>query len=258
MNKQKDYWEKATPMTFGPEKWTYEQKRKFRYELQDYQLDTYFSKYDFQDKQVLEFGCGAGIDSVEFARRGAQVISCDITWNAVKSTSELAKEAMLSAYVLAVMVEEKPPYKNLPSEYFDFVYSFGVLHHIKDVYLTLNELVRILKPGGILMGMVYNRDSLLFSHSILERWWHESNGQSSEDIAMASAYSERIENAPYTRCYTKGEVETLLSRTLNMKDVKVEVKYNVIDTPNQRKVKYTLDPPDNDLGWHLCFEATKG
>jgi 2-polyprenyl-3-methyl-5-hydroxy-6-metoxy-1,4-benzoquinol methylase len=71
INKEiKKYWEQSTPMSFVPEKLSYEEKRNFRYSLQDYMHDV-FRFADFLGKSVLEIGCGAGIDSAEFARNGA-------------------------------------------------------------------------------------------------------------------------------------------------------------------------------------------
>jgi ubiquinone/menaquinone biosynthesis C-methylase UbiE len=45
---------------------------------------------------------------------------------------------------------------------FDCIYCFGVLHHIPEVEKDLAEIKRILKPGGQVMAMLYNRDSLLY------------------------------------------------------------------------------------------------
>jgi ubiquinone/menaquinone biosynthesis C-methylase UbiE len=47
-----------------------------------------------------------------------------------------------------------------PDEYFDCVYSFGVLHHIPDVAEVLSEVKRVLKPGGVLQTAVYHRYSV--------------------------------------------------------------------------------------------------
>ena len=40
-------------------------------------------------------------------------------------------------------------------DYFDIVYSFGVLHHAKNTMKCISEATRVLKPGGILKVMVY-------------------------------------------------------------------------------------------------------
>ena len=149
-------------MSFVPEKLGYEDKRKFRYELQDYMHDA-FRFDDFPGKLVLEIGCGAGIDSAEFARNGAKVASTDLTRAGTELTRDLLKESGLPSAVIQSDAKTLP-FKN---EAFDCVYSFGVLHHIPDVETALAEIHRVLKPGGRLMVMLYHRDSLLYAYSII-------------------------------------------------------------------------------------------
>ena len=57
-------------------------------------------------------------------------------------------------------------------ETFDAVYTFGVLHHIPDVSKAISEIHRVLKPGGKLLFMVYNRSSINYQIEIryLRRW----------------------------------------------------------------------------------------
>jgi ubiquinone/menaquinone biosynthesis C-methylase UbiE len=49
--------------------------------------------------------------------------------------------------------------KNLPyeSNYFDFVYSFGVIHHTPNINTAVDEIYRVLKPGGRAVIMIYAR-----------------------------------------------------------------------------------------------------
>jgi len=153
-------------MSFSPEKWDYETKRKFRYELQDY-MHSVFEFDTWGGRTVLEMGCGSGIDAVEFARNGAAVVAIDITDNAVELTRELAREAGQDILVMKVLGDAIP----LQNERFDCVYSYGVLHHIPDVDSVLKETYRLLKPGGVIMAMLYHRDSILWAYSILKRAW---------------------------------------------------------------------------------------
>ena len=243
----KKYWETSTPMGFAPEKWEYERKRKFRYDLQNYMQDV-FRFNEYAGCEVLEVGCGSGIDAVEFARSGAIVTAVDITDNAMILTKALAEEA----HVLNMKVEQVPadalPYKN---NFFDLVYSFGVLHHIPNVEGALTEMKRVLKKGGKIMAMLYNRNSLLYAYSILHLHRHEHM----EEADLVRIYSERIEDCPYTRAYTKEEAVALFTE-MGFSDVTVSVHYNVVDLPGQRKVKLGLDDKW-ELGWHLVLKGIK-
>lgn len=244
------YWEQSTPMSFVPEKLSYEQKREFRYSLQDYMHDA-FRFNDFAGKLVLEIGCGAGIDSAEFARNGARVVSSDLTQTSVELTDDLLKENDLPSLVIRCGA------KNLPfkSNTFDCVYSFGVLHHFPEIDIALTEIHRVLKPGGKVMAMLYHRDSLLYAYSII--YWRgikEGLLGTLKPEQLVSRYSERNEGCPYTRVYSKDEAESLFSHWF--KQITTEVYYNVIDLPEQRKVKIDISD-EYELGWHLLVKAVK-
>jgi ubiquinone/menaquinone biosynthesis C-methylase UbiE len=255
MSDIKNYWEKSTPMNFKDEKWPYEKKRAFRYELQDYMHDSFqFDKWC--GKKVLEIGCGSGVDSLEFARNGAIVTSTDITANACQLTRGLSDEYGYPPLNVVQLKEDcKLPFQ---SNTFDCVYSYGVLHHIPNVDVMLAEITRVLKPGGQLMTMLYNRDSLLFAYYILYLNGMKQpviNTAQEEIDKLSGMYSERNIGCPYTRCYTKATARELLERH-GFEDVTVDVRYNVIDTPEQRKVKIGL-PDGLELGWHLVVKGIK-
>ncbi|MFC1900286.1 class I SAM-dependent methyltransferase [Chloroflexota bacterium] len=246
----KDFWEQGPPMGFIGEKFTYDEKREFRYSLQDYMHDIFeFEK--FAGKKVLEIGCGGGIDSAEFARNGALVTSTDFTEIGVRTTGDLLKEAGLTVNV----IQADATNLQFEDNSFDCVYSFGVLHHIPEIEKALSEIRRVLKPGGQVMVMVYNKDSLLYGYSIV--YLHGIHGGQLEKLTMdelLARYSERKEDNPYTKVYTKEEARELFSRYFE--DCTVQVRYNVIDLPQQRKVKCEISD-EYELGWHVIVKGVK-
>ena len=54
-----------------------------------------------------------------------------------------------------------------PDKSIDVVYSFGVIHHIPDAATAVSAIERVLKPGGELLMMVYNRTSINYKVEIL-------------------------------------------------------------------------------------------
>ena len=40
-----------------------------------------------------------------------------------------------------------------PDNHFDLVYAYSVLHHFKDVSVIIEELHRVLKPGGMIISL---------------------------------------------------------------------------------------------------------
>ncbi len=122
-----------------------------------------FGRYvDFdalQNKDVLEVGCGSGIAAQMFAEAGARLTAVDLTQWAVSMT-----QARLEAFDLHGDVQEADG-EDLPfaDASFDLVFSWGVIHHSSDMDRALRELVRVCRPGGKLVLMVYNRRSLFYA-----------------------------------------------------------------------------------------------
>ena len=56
---------------------------------------------------------------------------------------------------------------DFPSNAFDVVYSFGALHHIPAAGVAVAEIHRVLKPGGELLVMLYNRTSVNYAVEIM-------------------------------------------------------------------------------------------
>lgn len=121
-----------------------------------------FSYYvDFgrlRDKDVLEVGCGSGFAVQLFAEAGARVTAVDLTEWAVETTRRRLDAFDLEAEVLQGDAERLP----FDDDSFDLVFSWGVIHHTSDMDRALRELVRVCRPGGQLVLMVYNRHSLFF------------------------------------------------------------------------------------------------
>lgn len=100
---------------------------------------------------ILDAGCGQGIDSLRMAQScSGTVVSLDLSAGGVAVTRERTKH-LGNVQVIRGDIERIP----LKSEQFDFVYSYGVLHHTPHPEQGLRELVRMLKPGGLLAIYLY-------------------------------------------------------------------------------------------------------
>lgn len=105
----------------------------------------------FAGKHVLDAGCGGGRNSVAMARLGAaHVDAVDVATQGLdiarRRTAELPNVRIQQASILDL------PY---PDESFDLVWCAGVLMITDDEDRALDELVRVLKPGGKLYLLVY-------------------------------------------------------------------------------------------------------
>jgi SAM-dependent methyltransferase len=107
-------------------------------------------------KTVLEMGTGAGTDFVRFARAGARAYGIDLTENGLGLVRERLAFERLDTRLAQADVENLP----FPDGAFDFVYSWGVIHHTENTPAAAREVLRVLKPGGQFCVMVYHRYSL--------------------------------------------------------------------------------------------------
>lgn len=108
------------------------------------------------NKRVLEVGCGQGADLSQFARAGAETYGCDVTLKHCRMSRDFASVLGATAGVAQADARALP----YPSDSFDLVYSFGVLLLVRDLRAALAEIHRVLKPGGEVAVMFYNRHSL--------------------------------------------------------------------------------------------------
>jgi SAM-dependent methyltransferase len=92
-------------------------------------------------ERVLEVGCGTGCDLLQFARHGALATGVDITPRHL----ELARQRVGN---LATVVRGDGRNLPFPDASFDYVYSHGVLHHSDEPRKVVQEIFRVLRPGG--------------------------------------------------------------------------------------------------------------
>jgi ubiquinone/menaquinone biosynthesis C-methylase UbiE len=95
--------------------------------------------------KVLDLGCGAGHASFATARFAREVIAFDLTRAMLEVTAAAAKERGLANISTAQGSVEELPFHN---QQFDFVASRYSAHHWNDVPRALQEVRRVLKPGG--------------------------------------------------------------------------------------------------------------
>lgn len=100
---------------------------------------------DVRGKYLLDLGCGAGENSVYFASRGARCVASDYSPGMVDVALKLAETngVKVEGRVINAMAID------FPDNTFDIVYASNLLHHIPNPKLTLREMHRVLKPGGV-------------------------------------------------------------------------------------------------------------
>jgi SAM-dependent methyltransferase len=112
---------------------------------------------DFGGAKVLDIGLGYGTFGQLLAERGALYYGVDVAPNAVAMTRErLRRLGTDAADRIRVASALALPFDD---DTFDYVYAMGSLHHTGELRRAVREAVRVLRPGGTLVLMVYNRYS---------------------------------------------------------------------------------------------------
>lgn len=167
-----------------------------------------FAEFDkYIGKKVLEIGVGLGSDHQKWAEAGTDLWGCDLTPRAIENTRTRFELFDLKSN-LSVADAEKLPFD---SNFFDVVYSWGVIHHSPNTMKASDEILRVLKPEGKALIMIYHKYSMVgFMLWIRYALLKGNPFKSLDDI-----YSKYLES-PKTKAYTRKEAKEKLFSKFNI------------------------------------------
>jgi 2-polyprenyl-6-hydroxyphenyl methylase/3-demethylubiquinone-9 3-methyltransferase len=140
-------------------------------------LKNLFGMESLQGKSFLDIGCGSGLFSIAAARLGAQkVLGIDIDLLSVQTSRQNA-ELWLNgdADISFIQASALDAAQMDELGVFDIVYSWGVLHHTGHMERSIENTVRRVKPGGLLMIAIYNRHSSSAGWKAVKWLYNRSN-----------------------------------------------------------------------------------
>ncbi|MDQ3856153.1 MAG: class I SAM-dependent methyltransferase [Chloroflexota bacterium] len=99
--------------------------------------------------RVLEVGCGRGValQVIASTRRPAYLAGLDIDARALTVARQALAQQSVDADLRCADVRSLP----FDASSFDVVFDFGTCYHIARVDDALREIVRVLRPGGLLI-----------------------------------------------------------------------------------------------------------
>jgi ubiquinone/menaquinone biosynthesis C-methylase UbiE len=198
-------------------------------------------------KKLLEVGCGLGVELAWLGCLGFEVTGIDLSPTAVNLANQHLSRRKINGQASVQNVE----HLEFPDETFDAVYSSGVLQHTPDMETAIHEIMRVLKPGGSVLVILYHRRS----------WFYMLHRLTGVKIEFSD------EDAPIIKTFTKKEVE-ILFKDLRNRHITLEYFYprrtakrgvlallfNYIFVPGARVLPHFLV---KRFGWHIVLTGIK-
>jgi ubiquinone/menaquinone biosynthesis C-methylase UbiE len=170
---------------------------------------------DLPNMDVLEIGVGHGTHAQLIASRCRSFTGIDLTGAACKAVVSRFQIFGLQGRIAEMDAEEL----SFPDASFDYIWSWGVIHHSADTSRILRQMHRVLRPGGRATVMVYHRN-----------WWNFLivagllkgivQGQLGE-LGKLHHVAQGATDGAIARCYTPKEWRDLASGLFDVERVRI-------------------------------------
>lgn len=169
-------------------------------------------------KHCLDAGCGSGRYATALRLLGAgSVVALDLGPRGILDGGARALRAGVDGVTFCIGSVLAMPFAD---GMFDFVMSNGVLHHTTDPFRGLQEMRRVLRPGGTGWLYLYNADGLYWVvRKAMRRMVEGIPEEFTKEALLALGVSPNrlfliMDSlyAPIEENYTREEVETMLAR----------------------------------------------
>jgi len=147
---------------------------------------------------ILENGCGVGTYLEKLAGSGSRVIGLEYDFERAAEARTRSKEIINAA----------GEYVPLPSSTFDLVLSHEVLEHVADDRRAVEEIVRVLRTGGLLALFVPNRGYPFETHGV---YWRGKYHFGNKLLVNYLPAFLRDRLAPHVRAYTRRDLTRLFA-----------------------------------------------
>lgn len=204
-------------------------------------------------KNVLEIGAGMGTDLAQFAKNGANCTDLDLSAGHLEHAKRnFALRGLKGRFVHGD--GEKLPFEDAE---FDVVYSNGVIHHTPNTARVIQEIQRILKPGGKAIIMVYAENSWHYWVRIVRELG--VNRHDFETISPGEIMSRNIElssnnQRPLVKVYTAARLRDMFNQFGNVEICKRQLIAEEIPLVMR---KISVETWMKFIGWNLIVKATK-
>jgi glycosyltransferase involved in cell wall biosynthesis/ubiquinone/menaquinone biosynthesis C-methylase UbiE len=203
-------------------------------------------------EEVLEIGGGLGIDLAQFASHGSRVTDVDLSAGHLALAEEHFRLRGLTGRFVHHDGEDLP----FADATFDLVYSNGVIHHTPNTRRMVDEIHRVLRPGGRVIVMVYAENSLHYWRNLV--FYLGMKQRKLERLSMGEIMSTSVEVTgndarPLVKVYTRER----LRRLFHAFDEVSIVQRQMVKAEVPRLLRPVRGTLERVAGWNLVLKATK-
>lgn len=169
--------------------------------------------------RVIEVGLGYGSVATFLMSQKLDYTGLDIAGGPVEMANLRASRLSLKNDV--AVLGNVLDLSSFKSEEFDAAVAIGSLHHTGDFDIAVRELIRTVRSGGVVVGMVYSLFSLRNwrkrPRMLMSEFFSNYNGTGSriradEDLRWMSDHNSSGEAAPATEYFSRRALHTVLSQ----------------------------------------------
>jgi len=181
---------------------------------------------------LVDIGCGGGLISEPMARTGAKVTGVDASEKNIAVATLHAQKSALDIRYLATSAEQLAA----SGEQFDIVLALEIIEHVADIDVFYDALVKLVKPGGLIILSTMNRTP--------------------KSYAMAIVGAEYILRwlPRGTHSWSKFIKPSEMSRALTTRGLAIRETQGMVFAPLEWK--FTLDSKDLDVNYLMVATKT--
>tara|TARA_Y100000748_G_scaffold295180_1_gene286627 strand:+ start:110 stop:1123 length:1014 start_codon:yes stop_codon:yes gene_type:complete len=166
-----------------------------------------------KDKTSIVIGPGCGEEAMELSFIcKTKVIGIDISLKSASLTNSLLNKF---GHKSGIGIQGDSRFLPIQSNSVDFVFSSGVIHHSPNIQKSVDEILRVLKPGGKFCVGLYHKNSIGWRKFLLKglikgNWTRKTLGQHISSQTEVSWITDEQRN-PHTELFSRSECSKLFN-----------------------------------------------